>query len=100
MGQARRRRGQAQSTDRRPRLTVCMIVRDEAENLRRALASVAGVADEVVVVDTGSTDDSAAVAGQLGARVGHFRWCDDFAAARNAALAMARGAWVLSLDAD
>jgi tetratricopeptide (TPR) repeat protein len=100
MGQAKRRRAQATSAERRPRLTVCMIVRDEAENLGRALASVAGVADEVVVVDTGSRDDSAAVAAALGARVGRFAWRDDFAAARNAALEMARGAWILSLDAD
>jgi len=84
----------------RPRLTVCMIVRNEAENLRRALASVRAVADELVVVDTGSSDDSAAVAREMGARVGQFAWCDDFAAARNAALALAAGAWVLSLDAD
>src|SRR5438477_6471542 len=100
MGQAKRRRASAQSADRRPRLTVCMIVKNEAANLRRALASVGPVADELVVVDTGSTDDSAAVAAELGARVAHFAWCDDFAAARNAALALASGAWILSLDAD
>lgn len=77
-----------------------MIVRDEAENLGRALASVKKVADELIVVDTGSVDDSVAVARRFGARIGYFKWCDDFAAARNAAVAMATSHWILSLDAD
>jgi len=77
-----------------------MIVRDEAANLPGALGSVQGVAQELIVVDTGSTDDSAAIAQALGARVLHFAWCDDFARARNVALEAARGDWVLCLDAD
>lgn len=83
-----------------PNLSLVMIVRDEARNLPRCLSSVRGVADEVVVVDTGSTDDSAAVARGLGARVVERPWDDDFAAARNFAVDQARGRWVLVLDAD
>ena len=81
-------------------MSVCMIVRDGGADLDRCLRSVAAAADEIVVVDTGSTDDSLAIAGRHGARIGHFDWCDDFAAARNASLAMATGAWILWLDAD
>ena len=82
------------------RLTLCMIVRDEEERLPACLDSVAGLADEIVVVDTGSTDGSVRVAEQYGARIGHFEWCDDFARARNASLELASGDWILWLDAD
>ncbi|MBX3385228.1 MAG: glycosyltransferase [Phycisphaeraceae bacterium] len=77
-----------------------MIVRNEEGRLARAVESVRGVADEVVVTDTGSTDGTAALAERLGARVTHFEWCDDFAAARNACAAAARGEWILWLDGD
>lgn len=82
------------------RLTLVMIVRDEAAALPDFFANHAGLWDEAVVVDTGSTDASAALALGAGARVVHHRWNDDFAAARNAGLGEARGAWVLLLDAD
>jgi len=81
-------------------LSLCMIVRDEAELLPGCLDSVAGLADELIVVDTGSTDDTAAIAAARGATVVHHRWTDDFAAARNVALDAATGAWILLLDAD
>ena len=81
-------------------LSVCMIVRDEAEVLRSALESVRSIADQIVVVDTGSQDASPSVARECGAEVFDFAWCDDFAAARNAALEHATGDWVLVLDAD
>lgn len=77
-----------------------MIARDEAKNLPACLASVRGVVDEIIVCDTGSVDDTVAIAQAAGARVVHFPWVNDFSAARNAALAAATGDWILSLDAD
>ena len=83
-----------------PALTLAMIVRDEAEVLGRCLESVRGVMDETVVVDTGSTDDTIAIAERFGCRVEHFAWIDDFAAARNHAFALATSPYILWLDAD
>ncbi|MEW6749560.1 MAG: glycosyltransferase [Candidatus Latescibacterota bacterium] len=83
-----------------PRLSVCLIVRDEEAVLERCLQSVAGVADEIVVVDTGSVDRTVEIARRCAARVGHFPWGDDFAAARNASLDLATGDWILWIDAD
>jgi len=77
-----------------------MIVRDEAERLERCLSSVAGFVDEMVLLDTGSTDDTVAIAERCGAVVHHLSWPGDFAPARNAALKHVRGDWVLVLDAD
>jgi len=84
----------------RPLLSVCMIVRDEESNLDRCLRSVRQIADEIIVVDTGSQDRTVEIARRFGAKVSHFEWCDDFAAARNAALAQATGQWILQMDAD
>jgi hypothetical protein len=81
-------------------LTVCMIARDEAERLPHALESVRQIADEMIVVDTGSVDDTVAVARKAGANVIHHPWNDDFAAARNAAFPHVRTKWMLILDAD
>jgi predicted Zn-dependent protease len=81
-------------------LSLCMIVRDEAATLARTLASVQGVVDEIVVVDTGSVDDTVAIAQTHGAKVHSFAWVNDFAAARNESLRHASGDWVLVLDAD
>lgn len=83
-----------------PRFSLCMIVRDEEAHLPSCLSSVRDVVDELVVVDTGSSDGTREVARALGARVIERVWSDDFAAARNAALAEATGDWVLVLDAD
>ncbi len=81
-------------------LSVCLIARDEAHNLPGLVDSVRGLAQEIVVVDTGSTDGTPELAAALGARVLHTRWQDDFAAARNVALDAARADWILTLDAD
>jgi glycosyltransferase involved in cell wall biosynthesis len=81
-------------------VTLCVIARDDAAGLERCLASAAAVVDEIVVVDTGSVDDTPAVAEARGATLVHMAWGDDFAAARNAALAVARAGWVLALDTD
>jgi len=77
-----------------------MIVRNEEHRLARAIESVRGVADEIIITDTGSTDNTPALAEKLGARVTHFEWCDDFAAARNACADAARGEWIFWIDAD
>jgi len=81
-------------------LSLSMIVRNEAQRLEACLGSVRGLADEMVVVDTGSSDDTIAVAEAAGARVEHITWPGDFAPARNAALSHVSGDWVLVLDAD
>jgi len=83
-----------------PSLSLCLIARDEAQFIGRCIASVDGVADEVVVCDTGSVDETVAIAESAGAKVVHHVWNDDFSAARNVALAAATGDWVLVLDAD
>ena len=77
-----------------------MIVRDEEKRLGRCLASALPWVGEAIVVDTGSTDGTAALAAAAGARVLHFAWRDDFALARNHALGAATREWVLVLDAD
>ncbi|WP_411869865.1 glycosyltransferase [Vulcanococcus limneticus] len=81
-------------------LSLSMIVRDEAERLEACLGSVQGFADELVVVDTGSSDDTVAIAERLGATVHRIPWPGDFAPARNQALEFVHGDWVLVLDAD
>ena len=81
-------------------LALVMIVRDEERSLERCIESARAGVDEIVVVDTGSSDATPEIARRLGARVGRFAWCDDFSAARNAALALAEAPWRLVLDAD
>ncbi|MGX7680078.1 glycosyltransferase [Jatrophihabitans sp. DSM 45814] len=83
-----------------PGITACLIVRDEHDSLPHCLSSVAAFVDEIVVCDTGSSDDTPDIARQAGARVITAAWSDDFAAARNTALAACRTDWVLSVDAD
>lgn len=84
----------------RPRISACLIVRDEAAFLGGCLDSLRGVADETVVMDTGSTDGTAEMARAAGCVVLHRAWDDDYAAARNAGIDAATGDWVLVLDAD
>jgi tetratricopeptide (TPR) repeat protein len=82
------------------RVSLTMIVKNEEQNLPACLASAADLVDELIVVDTGSTDRTKRVAARHGARVFDFPWVDDFAAARNEALRHATGDWILWLDAD
>lgn len=77
-----------------------MIVRNQAAELAELLVHHRDLYDEAVVVDTGSSDDSADVAGRLAGRVHRFPWNDDFSAARNHSLGHCRGAWILVLDCD
>ena len=83
-----------------PKLALVMIARNEGHCIERCLRSVAQFVDEMIVMDTGSTDDTVSVAARSGAEVHHFAWQDDFSAARNAALDCSRAAWNLILDAD
>ena len=82
------------------RLTLCVIAKNEESMLPGCLASVRGLADAIIVVDTGSTDRTVEIAREHGATVVEHAWSDDFAAARNAALPLVSGGFLLVLDAD
>ncbi len=82
------------------RITLCLIAKNEAANLPRLFESVREAVDEIVVVDTGSTDDTVSIAQSGGAKVVQIKWRNDFAAAKNEALRHAAGQWIFFLDAD
>ena len=82
------------------RLSVCTLTRDEESSLERALGSVAKVADEVIVADTGSTDQTVEIAQAIGAKVVQVVWDDDFSAGRNAAIEASTGDWILWINPD
>jgi len=77
-----------------------MIVKNEEDNIERALISVKPAVDEMIVVDTGSTDRTKDIARALGAKVYDFKWTDNFSDVRNFSLSKASGKWILVLDAD
>lgn len=81
-------------------ISLCMIVKNEELALPRCLSSVHDLVDEIIIVDTGSTDGTKGVAQQFGATVIEFQWIDDFAAARNFAFGQATQDFILWLDAD
>lgn len=81
-------------------LSACMIAKNEELTLERCLKSLQGVADEVILVDTGSTDRTIEIARDHGVNVFHFDWVNDFSAARNESLKHAQGDWILVIDAD
>lgn len=81
-------------------ISLCMIVKNEEETLGRCLSSVQGIADEIIVVDTGSTDRTQEIARQYTDKLYPFPWTDDFAAARNFAFSKATQDYLLWLDAD
>ena len=82
------------------RISQCMIVKNEEGNIERALLWGKGIVSEQIVVDTGSTDRTVEIAEKMGAKVYHFPWIDDFAAAKNFAIDKARYEWIAFLDAD
>lgn len=83
-----------------PTISLCMIVKDEAENLPQCLESVKHIMDEIIITDTGSSDNTITIAESYGARVIRYPWQDNFAAARNRGLQEAAYDWILWLDAD
>ncbi|WP_217596230.1 glycosyltransferase [Cohnella sp. GbtcB17] len=81
-------------------ISLCMIVKNEEKVLRRCLESVKGLADEIIVIDTGSDDGTKAIARSFTDEVHDFVWIDDFSAAKNEAIRRANGKWIFVLDAD
>jgi GT2 family glycosyltransferase/predicted Zn-dependent protease len=90
----------AGDTGGRQKVSLCMMVKNEEENLPACLVSVADLVDEVVIADTGSTDRTKEIAARFGAKVVDFPWCDSFSAARNESVRHATGQWVFWMDAD
>ena len=84
----------------KPKLSLCMIVRDSGRTLNACLESIAPWVDEMIVVDTGSEDDTPRIAANHGARVYEFPWCDSFSEARNESLRYAHGEWLFWMDSD
>jgi glycosyltransferase involved in cell wall biosynthesis len=85
---------------KRPTVSLAMIMKNEQENLPQLMKSVEGCFDEILIADTGSTDDSVAVAEKLGAKIYHFEWINDFAAARNFIFSKVKTDYVCWLDLD
>lgn len=85
---------------KRPSVSLCMIVKNEQRFIARCLTAAKNIADEIIVVDTGSTDKTRDLALAFGARVYDVPWTEDFSAARNSSLEKATGDWILVLDAD
>lgn len=83
-----------------PKLTLSMIVKNEEKYLRECLLSIKDVVDEIVLIDTGSSDNTIKIAEEFGAKIYSFTWINDFSAARNFALGKSTGDWILYLDAD
>lgn len=82
------------------KISACYMVKNGEKDLRRSLESVAKHVDEIIVVDTGSTDGTVSVAEEFGARIFHEPWQDDFSTPRNVAIREAKGDWIVFLDAD
>ncbi len=83
-----------------PTISLCIIAKNEEKNIERCLKSAQPYVDQIVVVDTGSTDFTVEIAEELGAEVYHHLWQDDFSLARNKSLEQATGDWILFLDCD
>ena len=83
-----------------PAITLCMIVKDEANCIKDCLESVKGLVSEIIIVDTGSTDQTIEICENHGAKVYAYEWKNNFADARNYGLSLSTGDWILWLDAD
>lgn len=81
-------------------VSLCMIVKNEQDNLAKCLGSVRDFVDEIILVDTGSTDETIKIAKSFGAKIYHYKWSDSFAEARNYSLSKANKQWILIMDAD
>ena len=86
--------------EQKPTISACMIVKNEEKVLSRCLASICESVDEIIIVDTGSTDDSLNIARSFGAKVYCHPWEKDFARHRNQSIGYASGDWILIIDAD
>lgn len=82
------------------KISVCMIVKNEQDNLENCLKSLGEIADEVVVVDTGSIDTTVAIAQKYTDKIYNYNWCNDFSEARNYSISKSKNDWVLIMDAD
>lgn len=83
-----------------PTLSLCMIVKNEQEVLARCLKSCKNLFDEIIIVDTGSSDNTVKIAQKFTNKIYNFEWCDDFSAARNFAFSKAKSKYIMWLDAD
>ena len=81
-------------------LSLCMITKNEEKNISRCLDSIKDIVDEIIIVDTGSTDKTIEIAKSYGANIYHYKWNNDFSKARNVSLQKATKDWILVLDAD
>ena len=81
-------------------ISICMIVKNEAETLARCLDSLKGIGDEIIVVDTGSTDETKKIAAKYTDKIYDFKWIDDFSAARNFCFSKAGMDYIYTADAD
>ncbi len=83
-----------------PFLSACLMVKNEEQNIERCLKSIINVVDEIVVIDTGSTDRTMKIALSYGARIFEHPWENNFSLHRNQSIDHAQGEWVLIIDAD
>ncbi len=81
-------------------LSLCMIVKNEEDNLKSCLSQLVNFVDEIIIVDTGSNDSTKAIASKFTDKIYDFKWCSDFSKARNFSISKASNDWILVLDAD